>query len=89
MEQEDRVFKLAGVSQPLAVDELFLEIIIESHSVSVKMFAHESNLFSERNDLFENYRRYSDAEKDNRAIFMCCEFSIAIIWKDQFFFIFD
>ena len=51
--------------------ELPLRIIIEGHSVSVKMLAHESNLFAERDDLFESYRSYSDVEKGNRAIFMC------------------
>ena len=67
------------------MDELPLQIIIESHSVSVKMLAHESNLFAERDDLFENYKSYSDVENGNGAIFMCCGFSIAIIWKYQGF----
>ena len=48
LEQGNRIFKLVGVSQPLAMDELPLEIIIEGHSVSVKMLAHEYNLFAER-----------------------------------------
>ena len=67
------------------MDELPLQIIIERHSVSVKMLAHESNLFAERDDLFENYKSYSDVENGNGAIFMCCGFSIAIIWKYQGF----
>ena len=66
------------------MDELPLQIIIERHSVLVKMLAHESNLFAERDYLFENYS-YSDVEKGNGAIFMCCGFSIAIIWKYQGF----
>ena len=33
LEQGDRIFKLVGVSQPLAMDELPLEIIIEGRSV--------------------------------------------------------
>lgn len=70
------------------MDELPLEIIFEGHSVSVKKFAGERNLFVERNDLFENCRCYSDAEKSNGVTFLCCGFSINIIWKDQFF-IFD
>ena len=54
LEQGDRIFKFVGVSQPLAIDELPFEIIIVSQSMSVKMLAHESNLFPERDDLFEN-----------------------------------
>ena len=39
--------------------------------------------------LFKNYRRYKDWEKGNTANSICCWFSLTIIWKDQFFFIFD
>ena len=85
LKQGDRIFKWVGVSQLLVMDELPLEIIIEGHSVSMKMLAHESNLFAEKDNLFENYRSYSDAQKDNGAISMCCEFSIAIICEDQGF----
>lgn len=40
-------FELVGVSQPSAMDELPLEIVIEGHSVSVKILAHESNWLAE------------------------------------------
>ena len=83
-----RIFELVDVSHSLEMDKLPLEIIFERHSVAVKKFAGERNLFAERNDLFENCRCYSDAEKGNGVTFMCCGFSITIIWKDQFF-IFD
>ena len=59
----DRIFELAGVSQLLTMDDLPLEVIFEGHSVSVRMFAHKSNRFAERIDSFQNYGRYSDAEK--------------------------
>lgn len=39
--------------------------------------------------LFGNYRRYKDWEKGNTATSICWWFSLTIIWKDQFFFIFD
>ena len=68
------------------MDKLPLVVIVK---VLMKMFAHESDLFAERNYLYENNKRYRDTVKDNGAIFMRCRFSIAIILKDQFFFIFD
>ena len=51
------------------------------------MLAHKSNLFAERDDLFENDRSCSNPERGNGAIFMCCAISIAIIWKDQGFYL--
>lgn len=89
LKQGERIFRLVCVSQSLAVKDLLLDIIIDGHSVSKKMLAHESNLFAERNDSLESYRRYSESERDNGVNFMCCRSSIAIIGIGQFFFIFD
>ena len=35
------------------------------------MLAHGSNLFVEKENLFENYRRYDSTEKGNETIFTC------------------
>ena len=61
------------------MDDLPLNFINEGHNVSVKIFGYKSNLFAERDGLFESFRSYSDAVKGNGANFMCCWFSKAII----------
>ena len=88
LKQGERIFRLVCVSQSLAVDDFPFDIIIDDHSVSKKTLVHESNLFAERNDSLESYRRYSESERDNGVIFMCRRSSIAIIGIGQFFFIF-
>ena len=41
LKQGERIFRLVRVSQSLAVKDLPLDIIIDGHSVSKKMLAHE------------------------------------------------
>ena len=70
LKQRDRIFKLVGVGQPLAANEVPLDIIVEGHSASKKILAHENNLLARKNKLLENDKRFSDSERDNGAIFM-------------------
>ena len=51
--------------------------------------SHESHLFLEKNNLFENYRHYSPSEKGNGAIFTCAGFSVAVLWTQDHFYVFD
>ena len=83
LEQGDSIFKQVGVYQPLAVDELPHDISIEGTHVSAKMLAHESNLFVEKENFFENYRHYYSTEKGNGAIFICAGFSVAVLWSQH------
>ena len=93
LEQGDKIFKdvcnARGVLEALVNDELPLNLQIEGASISVTRLALESNLFSERNNLFENYIHYSPSEKGNGAIFTCAGYSIATIWSNNDVFIFD
>ena len=63
LEQGDRIFndvcRVKGIYQSLAVDELPLNIVLEGVHVSATRLAHESYLFCEKNNLFENYIHYS------------------------------
>ena len=89
LEQGDSIFKQVGVYHPLAVDELPHDISIEGTHVSAKMLAHESNLFVEKKNLFENYRRYDSTGKGNGAIFTCAGFSVAVLWSQHYVYVFD
>ena len=80
LELEDRVFEDAHVNQALAVDELPLNISTEGVYLPTKMLVRERNLFGERNDLFANYKKYTESEITNMASFTCAVFSIGIIW---------
>ena len=84
LEQGDNIlFKQVGVYQPLVLDELPHDISIEGTHVSAKMLAHESNLFVEKENFFENYRHYYSTEKGNGAIFICAGFSVAVLWSQH------
>ena len=45
--------------------------------------------FLEKNNLFENYRHYRPSEKGNGAIFTCAGFSVAVLWTQNHFYVFD
>ena len=89
LEQGDNIFKEVGVYQPLAVDELPHDISIEDTHVSAEMLAHESNLFAEKDNLFENCRHYDSTEKGNGAIFTCAGFTVAVVWSQNYVDVFD
>ena len=78
-----------GVIQPLAVDQLPPNIYMESIYISTNSLSHESHLFLEKNNLLENYRHYSPSEKGNGAIFTCAGFSVAVLWTQDHFYVFD
>ena len=80
LDQGDRIFKSVGINQPLAVDELPLNLAVEGASASVTMLARESSLFSETNEPFKNFRQDSDRDRGSGAIFTCGGFSVATIW---------
>ena len=89
LEQGDNIFKQVGVYQLLAVDELPHDTSIEGTQVSAKILAHESNLFVEKENLLENYRRYDSTGKGNGAIFTCAGFSVAVLWLQHYVYVFD
>ena len=43
--------------------------LLEGTNVSVRGLAHESLLFAETNDLFENYRHDSESDRENGGNF--------------------
>ena len=79
LELEDRVFEDSHVNQALVVDELPLNFSTEGVYLSTKMLVRERNLFAEKNDLFANYKKYTESEITNMASFTCAVFSIGII----------
>ena len=73
------------MNQALARDELPPTISIEGVHIST-VLVHGSNLFAERNDLFANYRNYTENDRSNGANFTCAGFSIGIIlWNNSVF----
>ena len=62
---------------------------MEGIYISKNSLSHESHLFLEKNNLFENYRHYSPSEKGNGAIFTCAGFSVAVLWTQDHFYVFD
>ena len=93
LEQGNRIFRdvcvATGVIQPLAVDQLLPNIYMEGIYISINSLSHESHLFLEKNNLFENYRHYSPSEKGNGAIFTCAGFSVVVLWTQDHFYVFD
>lgn len=87
MEQGDQVFndvcKDVGVIQPLAVDELPLNIYIKENRVSSKTLAHESRLLVKKDNISENYKHYDASEKSNEALLTFTGFSVAILWSEN------
>ena len=81
MEQGDQVFndvcKDVGVIQPLAVDELPLNIYIKENLVSSKTLAHESRLLVKKDNISENYKHYDASGKSNEALLTFTGFSVA------------
>ena len=73
----------------LAVDELTLNFPLERTNVSAGRLAHESLLFAEKNNLFENYRHYKESDRGNGPIFTCDGYSVATIWDENNAFLFD
>ena len=75
LKQGDKIFKMFAkikkLYEYLAVDELTLNFPLERTNVSAGRLAHESLLFAEKNNLFENYRHYSESDRGNGAIFTC------------------
>ena len=53
------------------------------------MLVHETNLFVEKENLFENYIHYDSTEKGNGAIFTCAGFSVAVVWSQHYVYVFD
>lgn len=66
-----------------------LNVIVEGGSVLVRVLPRESNLFIETNGLFEKFTQYRDRDRGNGAIFTYGGFSVAIIWVQNPFFLFD
>ena len=93
LQQGNRIFRdvcvATGVIQPLAVDQLPPNIYMEGIYISINSLSHESHLFLEKNNLFENYRHYSPSEKGNGVIFTCAGFSVAVLWTQDYFYVFD
>ena len=46
-------------------------------------------LFAEKNNLYENYRHYSESDRENGAILTCGGYSVATIWAENNVFLFD
>ena len=59
------------INKPLAVDELPLTFSFEGHDISCQRLSHESHLFFDIDNLFENYRHYNSDQRGNGAIFTC------------------
>ena len=93
MEQGDKFFinicEDKKRNEYLAVDELPLNFTLEGTDISAKILAHESLLFAEKNNLFENYRHYSESDRGNGKIFTCGEDSVTAIWAENNVFLFD
>ena len=93
LEQGDKIFKNVCENKKLyeylAVDELPLNFPLEGTNVSARRLAHESLLFAEKNNLFENYRHYSESDRGNGAIFTCAGYSVATICAENNRFLFD
>ena len=68
LEQRDKNFKKVCENKKkawiLAVDELLLNFPLEGTNVSARKLAHDSLLFAEKNNFFENYRHYSESERE-------------------------
>ena len=52
------------------MDKLPVAFSFEGHDIS-----HESHLFVDVDNLFENYRHYNSDQRGNGAIFTCGKFS--------------
>ena len=93
LEQGDKIFKKVWEDKKLyeylAVDELPLNFPLEGTNVSARKLLHESLLFAEKNNLFENYRHYSESDRGNGAIFTCGGYSVGTIWSENNVFLFD
>ena len=87
--QGDELFKSVRINKPLAVDELPLTFSFEGHDISCQRLSHESHLFFDIDNSFENHRHYNSDQRGNGAIFTCGGFSFATIWCVNSFFLFD
>ena len=87
--QGDELFQSVRINEPLAVDELPLTFSFEGHDISCQRLCHESHLFVDIDNLFENYRHYNSDQMGNGAIFTCGGFSFATIMVCELFFLFD
>ena len=68
----DKTFKQVGVDKPLAVDKLPRIIIVEGMDFFAKMVSHESHLFVNKENLFENYKNYSVWKGQRCNFYMFC-----------------
>ena len=50
---------------------------------------HMKVLFAEKNNLYENYRHYSESDRGNGAILTCGGYSVATTWAENNVFLFD
>ena len=93
LKQGDTIFKNVCEDKKkyayLAVDELPLNFPLEGTNVSARRLSHESLLFAEKKNLFENYRLYSENDRGNETIFTYGEYSVATIWAENNVFLFD
>ena len=87
--QGDELFKSVRINKPLAVNELPLTFSFGGHDISCQRLSHETHLFVDIDNLFENYRHYNSGQRGNGAIFACGGFSFATIWYVNSFFLFD
>ena len=94
LEQGDKIFEDKKLYEYLAVDEIPFNFALESTNISVQgdfclTFAHESLLFAENNNLFQNYRHYSESDRGNGAIFTYFPYCVATKWAENNLFLFD
>ena len=93
LKKGDKIFKKVcedkKLYEYLAVAELTLNFPLERTNVSAGRIAHESLLFAEKNNLFENYRHYSEIDRGNGTIFTCGGYIVATIWAANNVFLFD
>ena len=53
------------------------------------MLSHESNLFVEKENFFENYKHSDSTGIRNGAIFTCTGFSVSVLWSEHYVYVFD
>ena len=75
LKQGDKIFKNAYEE----LEELPLNFPLGGTNVSAGRYADESLLFAKKNNLFENYRHYSETNRWYVAIFTFGGYSVATI----------
>ena len=77
--QGDELFKSVRINKPLAVDEFPLIFPFEGHDISCQRLSHESHIFVDIDNLFENYRHYNS---DQRSTLFFLYISIRLNWVE-------